>query len=170
MDKEILFTESQRFRQWWLWLILLGVNGLFFFLIYQQIVEGQAMGNSPMSDTGLLIVGALLLLMLALFASLRLDTVIKKDGIHVRFFPFHLGFKHHAWDTLHRAYIREYSAIWEYGGWGLRIGLYKRGAAYIVAGSMGLQLEFTSGKKLLIGTHQPEELGEALRRLGQLKP
>ena len=31
MDKEVLFTERQRFKQWWLWLILLGVNGLFLF-------------------------------------------------------------------------------------------------------------------------------------------
>ena len=49
MDKEVLFTERQRFKQWWLWLILLGVNGLFLFGVFKQVIGGQQFGDKPMS-------------------------------------------------------------------------------------------------------------------------
>lgn len=55
MDKAILYSERQRFKQWWLWLILLGVNGLFLFGVFKQVIGGQPFGDKPMSDAGLLI-------------------------------------------------------------------------------------------------------------------
>ena len=57
----------------------------------------------------------------------------------------------------------------EYGGWGLRLGLFGNGKAFNVSGDKGLQLEFTDNKKLLIGTNRPEELTETLIKIGQLK-
>ena len=99
----------------------------------------------------------------------RLDTKISKEGIYVRFFPFHLKYKHYAWDKLTKSYVRQYSPISEYGGWGLRLGLFGEGKAYNVSGDKGLQLEFIDNKKLLIGTNKPKELTETLNQIGQLK-
>jgi hypothetical protein len=169
MDNEILFTERQRFRQWWLWLILLAVNGLFLFGVFKQVLFGQQFGDKPMSDTGLLATTGLTLVLTLLFVNFRLYTIIKKDGIYVRFFPFHLKYKHYAWERLTKSYVRQYSPITEYGGWGLRIGLFGKGTAFNVSGNKGLQLEFTDNKKLLIGTNKPEELTEILSKMGQLK-
>lgn len=169
MHNEILFSETQKFKQWWLWLLLLGVNSIFILGVWQQVIGGQAFGDNPMGSTGLLVVTALVLLLTALFAVFRLDTQIRKDGIYVRFFPFHLSYKHYSWDSLTKSYIRKYSAITEYGGWGLRFGYFGRGAAYNIAGDTGLQLEFTNRNKLLIGTGKPAELGEILAKLGQIK-
>jgi hypothetical protein len=169
MDNEILFTESQKFKQWWLWMILLGINGLFLFGVYKQVIGGQQFGDKPISNTGLLITTGLTLLLTFLFINFRLDTIIKKDGIYVRFFPFHMTFKHYNWNSLTKSFVRQYSAISEYGGWGLRLGLFGKGAAYNVSGNKGLQLEFNNNKKLLIGTNKPDELTEALNKIGQLK-
>jgi hypothetical protein len=169
MDNEILFTESQRFKQWWLWMILLGINGLFLFGVYQQVIGGQQFGDKPMSDTELLIITGLTLLLTFLFIKFRLDTIIKRDGIYVRFFPFHMTFKHYNWNNLTKSFVRQYSAISEYGGWGLRFGLFGKGKAYNVSGNKGLQLEFNNNKKLLIGTNKPDELTETLNKIGQLK-
>jgi hypothetical protein len=169
MDNEILFTESQRFKQWWLWTILLGINGLFLFGVYKQVIDGQQFGDKPMSNIGLLTTTGMTLLLTFLFINFRLDTIIKKDGIYVRFFPFHMTFKHYNWDNLTKSFVRQYSAISEYGGWGLRFGLFGKGAAYNVSGNKGLQLEFNSNKKLLIGTNKPDELTETLNKIGQLK-
>ncbi len=44
----------------------------------------------------------------------------------------------------------------EYGGWGIRYGM--KGMAYNVSGNRGVQLEFETGKRLLIGSQRPEEL------------
>lgn len=169
MDNEILFTESQRFKQWWLWMILLGINGLFLFGVYQQVIGGQQFGDKPMSDTELLIITGLTLLLAFLFINFRLDTIIKRDGIYVRFFPFHMTFKHYNWNNLTKSFVRQYSAISEYGGWGLRFGLFGKGKAYNVSGNKGLQLEFNNNKKLLIGTTKPDELTKILNKIGQLK-
>ena len=167
MEPEILFKESQKFKQWWLWFILLGVNGLFLFGVFTQIIGGQQFGNQPMSNTGLFIASGATLLFTILFINFRLETIIKKDGIYVRFFPFHFTFKRFGFDSLTKSFVRSYSAITEYGGWGLRVS--GKGAAYNVSGDKGLQLEFANNKRLLIGTNQPEQLTEVLREIGQLK-
>lgn len=170
MHEEVLFTERQKFRQWWVWLFLLGINGFFLFGIYHQIIRKQPFGDKPMSDTGLLIATGLCLVLTLLFACIHLDTVITKKGIYIRFFPFHLRFYHYPWSQLTRCYIRQYSPIKEFGGWGIRIGLAGKSKAYNVSGHIGLQLVRTDNKKILIGTHKPDELAEALKKIGQLTP
>jgi hypothetical protein len=169
MYNENIVTERQRFKQWWIWLILLGINGLFLFGVFKQVFGGQQFGDKAMSDTGLLITTGLTMLLTLLFICFRLDTIIKKDGIYVRFFPLHIKFKHYTWDTLTKSYVRQYSAINEYGGWGLRLGLFGKGTAYNVSGNKGLQLEFKTNKKLLIGTNKADELTAVLSKIGQLK-
>lgn len=169
MSNEILFSERQRFKQWWLWLIFSGINGYFIFGAFKQVIGGQQFGDKPMSNTVLSIITGLIVILTVLFVNFRLDTTIKTDGIYVRFFPFHLKYKYYSWDTLTKAYVRQYSPITEYGGWGLRFGLFGKGTAYNVSGDKGLQLEFTNNKKLLIGTNKSPELIETLNKIGQLE-
>lgn len=169
MNEEILFRETQKFRQWWLWLILMGINGLFLFGIFMQVIGGQKFGDKPMSDSQLIIATIFTIILTLLFTSIRLETIIKNDGIYVRFFPLHLKFKHYSWERLTKSYIRQYSAISEYGGWGLRIGIFGKGNAYNVSGDDGLQLEFIDNKKLLIGTNKPDDLSQILQKIGQLR-
>jgi hypothetical protein len=169
MNNEILFTERQRFNQWWLWLILLSINGLFLFGVFKQVIRGQQFGDKPMSNEGLLITTVQTIALTLLFLNFRLDTTIKRNGIYVRFFPFHIKFKYYAWDRLTKSYVRQYLPLKEYRGWGLRLELFGKGTAFNVSGDKGLQLEFTDNKKLLIGTNQPDELSETLNKIGQLK-
>lgn len=169
MNDEILFTERQRFKQWWLWLIILGINGIFLFGVFKQVIGGQQFGDKPISNSGLLIATGLTIILTILLVNFRLDTIIKKDGIYVRFFPFHIKFKKYTWNTLTKAYVRQYSPITEYGGWGLRLGLFGKGKAYNISGDQGLQLEFTDNKKLLIGTNKADELTKVLKEMGQFK-
>jgi len=169
MNQEVLFSERQKFKHWWLFLILLSVNALFIVGFYKQVILGQQFGDKPMSDAVLLTMIGLLSLLTILIFSARLETVIKSDGIYVRFFPFHLTFKHYKWDRLTKSFVRKYSPLTEYGGWGLRFGLFGQGNAFNVSGNEGLQLEFNDRKKLLIGTNKPAELTETLNKIGQLK-
>ena len=167
MDKEIVFSERQRFKQWWLWFILLGVNGLFLFGVFIQVIEKQQFGDKPMSDAGLLIVTALFILFTILFLNFRLETQIKKDGIYVRFFPFHLKFRKYEWREISKCHVRQYRPISEYGGWGLRG--FGKNKAINISGNKGLQLEFVDKRKILVGTNNPKELEDALIKIGQIK-
>ena len=166
MDNKILFSERQRFKQIWLWLILLGVNGLFIFGLTKQVILGHQFGDKPMSNIGLIIVTILTLLLSFLFLNLRLETNIKSDGIYVRLFPFHLTFKYYPWDKINQSFVRKYNPIGEFGGWGLR-GLGKN-RALNVSGDKGIQLVTQDGSKILIGTNKADEATEILKQLGHL--
>jgi hypothetical protein len=47
MEKQPLFTEKQRFNQWWMWLILFGTNGIFIYGWIQQIYLKIPFGTTP---------------------------------------------------------------------------------------------------------------------------
>ena len=108
MNDKILFSERQKFSQWWLWLILIAVNGLFLFGILKQVISGQQFGDKLMSNTGLILTDGLILLLTILFLNSRLETKIKNDGIYVRYFPFYLIYKYYSWDNLTKSFVRQY--------------------------------------------------------------
>lgn len=93
MKNLILFSEKQKFKQWWLWAILLIVNGIILIGIFKQLITDQPFGDKPMSNLGLLLTAIPMLLITLLILNIRLNTLIKEDGIYVRFFPFHWSFK-----------------------------------------------------------------------------
>ena len=100
----------------------------------------------------------------ALFLLLKLETYVSRDGVYVRYFPFHIRFKRFRPEDLSEYYARQYKPIREYGGWGIRYSL-RNGKAYNTSGNQGVQLVFKSGKKLLIGSQKPEQLEAAIREI-----
>ena len=162
------FHEEQQFRQPWLWILLLamtaGVAALFVHGLYTQLVLGQPWGDSPMSDTGLVISAALTIGVSGgialLFLKLKLVTTVDADGVHVRFFP--LTRKHIPFDNIVSSKARTYRPIREYGGWGIRYS--RKGHAYNVSGDRGVQLELREGRPLLIGSQKAEQLADAINR------
>jgi hypothetical protein len=145
---EYLFIERQRFNQWWLWLILIGVNGLIAFTIVIKLIEQPA-------NIGLWFAVITILFFSISFYFFILETKVNEKGIEVRFFPFHFSFITISWDQLEKVELRQYNPLKEYGGWGLRYG--SRGKAYNVSGNIGVQLFFKNGNSLLIGTNKKKE-------------
>ncbi|SRR5690554_3036720 len=169
MQQKKLFEETQRFNQWWIWLIHL-INIVMFLIfaagVYIQVIKGDTFGSKPAPDA-VLIGGAILLLLmcLILFVS-SLKTYITKDKICFRFTPFHLKEQEYLISDIRKMEVVKYSPIGEYGGWGIRgFGSDK---AFNVKGSMGLRILFKDGKKRLIGTQKPDELQKVINEL-QLK-
>ncbi|MDP4213062.1 MAG: hypothetical protein Q8926_10575 [Bacteroidota bacterium] len=168
MAAQILFSEKQRFRQIWLWVVLLSLDTFFLYATYGQVINKHPLGNHPMSNDGVLFATGLMLFLSFLFSILRLDTEIRGDGIYIRIFPFQQAFKRYAWNDIQAAFVRQYNPIAEYGGWGIRFGFLGKGRAYNMSGDKGIQIIFKDNKKLLIGTLKPEEASEALRKAGHL--
>lgn len=168
MTEAILFSEKQRFNQWWFWLIVLAVIGIPIFPILQNGLKHNYNWQQYLNSNNIM---AVILPVLILFFLLmnRLETQITPAGIKVRYFPFHLRYKSFSKKSIGLAYVRTYESIAEYGGWGLRLGLFGRGKAYNIAGNKGIQLVFTDGSKLLIGTQKPDEADAVLQKAGYLK-
>jgi hypothetical protein len=160
MKKEqILFDESQGFNQWWIWAIILGVIGV---SLYASI-ETIQMGDSLFNWTNFSVIISVFIIPV-LFYFLTLKTRVEENGIYVRFIPFHLKEIFISWDQLEECYIRTYSPLGEYGGWGIKYGLGGAGKVYNVSGNQGLQLVFKDGSRLLIGTQKPQELQEIVKK------
>lgn len=165
-SNRVYFREVQRFRQIWLWILFLPISLLLVILfgygMLKQLVLGQPWGTKPMSDTGLAIVGSLMILLgiglLYLFYALKLVTKVRDDGIFI-----HYSFLSHqkiSFEEINHYKVQTYNPIRDYGGWGIRCG--RKGKAYNVSGNRGVQLEFSNGEQLLIGSQRPEELARAI--------
>ncbi len=156
------FREEQRFRQIWIWFLILGIAALMWYSAFTQIIQRRPFGENPAPNSLLIIFWVLFGLGLpVLFFSIRLITEVRLDGIYIRFFPFHFSSKKIAFQDLQSFEVRTYNALREYGGWGIRYG--PQGKAYNVGGNRGVQLVLTDGKRILIGSQKPEEFLAAIQ-------
>lgn len=98
-----------------------------------------------------------------LFAILRMTTEVSPTDIHVWFGWYPIYHKRVATVSIQRLEVVNYRPIFDYGGWGIRIG--RDGERVLNAkGNRGVRLELTDGSRLLIGSQQPEALARALER------
>jgi hypothetical protein len=156
-----VYREVQKFEQFWIWLIVLGIAALMWYAAVQQLLMHRPFGDRPMPDIMMIIFWLVFGIGLpTLFIYARLITEVRIDGIYLRFIPFQGKFQKIAFEELKGFEAREYRPIMEYGGWGIRFG--SKGKAYIVSGNRGVQLEFTNGKRLLIGSQRADEFRQAI--------
>ena len=130
------FTESQRFRQGWLWAIILGVTALTLL--------------APAGNFRWLSYLTLLFIVL-LFVAWRLDTRYDQAGIHYRVWPF-IRWPTIDWADVSTATVTQYGFVgygirWNFGEW-----------IYNVAGNQGLRIRTVTNKRVLLGTQRPDEL------------
>jgi len=159
----VFFHERQFFRQWYVWVILIGVDLIFLWGLIQQLIIGKPFGNNPMSDLALVFVSLFVFLLSLFMGTIHLNTEITEEEIRIIFFP--ISRRTILWSQVAEANIRQYKALSEFGGWGLRFG--RHGPAYNISGNIGLELVLTDGKKVLIGTQRSEELKLVLKNLGK---
>lgn len=162
---QVLFKEEQQFRQWWNLLIVItaSVSGIVFsiYALYQQIIVGKQIGNEPAPNAVLAILIVFLLIFLWFYLRLKLEVWIDNQGVHYRFFPLIFRERIISVHEIKKYEIRKYSAIRDYGGWGIKKS-FRWGRAYNVSGNVGLQLYLTNGKKVLFGTQRPQAIMHAI--------
>jgi hypothetical protein len=168
MSDKIFYEETQRFRQPWLWVVLVSAVLMPILIIGTLLAvqrsTGQPVGNRPLSDAGLagVFAGILVLglLPLALVAYMKLVVRVEGGSLSIRFIPFLR--KHYPLQDVARWEVCDFRPLADYGGWGIRRG--RGGWAYTVSGKRGVQLEFRDGRKLLVGSQRPEEFAAALEQ------
>lgn len=167
---KILFREEQKFRVWWLWLILVGAfavsAGPLWYGVWSQLTTGVPWGDEPTGDTALVVTTLLVTLLMGglilLVVLVRLETEITTADIAFRFSPFVSKWRRIPREMIARFEAGRYNPIMDYGGWGVRQSLGKKGKAYNVSGNLGLTLYLVDGKKLLIGTRRLQAISYAM--------
>lgn len=157
-----VFKEEQRFNNPWFLLVMIGTVCLVGYLSFQSYVDLPADGSGK---TVLILTDIFTFLVLGAVFFITLKTIINEQGISYGFWPFQTKLKQIPWRDIEKIYVREYSPIAEYGGWGYRVSFSKNGhgKAYNVSGTIGIQIEFKNGKKTLIGTQKKEEAETVLK-------
>ena len=154
------FEERQHFRQRWIWALLLLVAGLAWWALVQQIVLGQPFGSNPGPDWLVWLMWLLIGLGLpALFAWAQLRVTVTDESVLIRYVPFTRRAIPLA--VILGANAREYDAIREYGGWGIK-GWSRDKRAYNVSGSQGVELFLRDGRSVMLGSQRAEELAGAI--------
>ena len=149
-EYDIAYQEEQHFDQVWVW-ALLGIELVV--LLIPLILTSQPWWTMILS------VGVMVLTM-GLLASFKLYTRIDSSGIHYRMKPFHWKEQTIPWEDIDQLFVRKYSPILEYGGWGIRYG--RNGRAFNLRGNYGIQIVKKDGKRVLLGTQKPDEVSRQL--------
>lgn len=160
-----VFSEIQRFNQWWIRLINIALLGFLIFCFYSWFIAKESTGNVMASDTtaqAAILISIIPAILLIYY--IKLQTSINEIGIHYQFLPFQFSKKTIRWNEIENCYVRTYRPIKEYGGWGYRSARGKKGKAINIKGNKGIQLELKSGKKVLIGTQKEEDAQQVIQR------
>lgn len=144
-EEYTFFQEEQAFDQIWLWVLMsIEMVAILVPIVLAKLpVMAMFIGLGAMALT------------FAILGSLRLRTRMDREGVHYQMRFFHRKERTIPWQEIEQIYVRQYSPILEYGGWGIRYGL--KGRAYTVKGTNGIQLVKKDGKRILLGTQKPEE-------------
>ena len=161
-----LFHEVQRFSLV-LRLVVLATMVTAIGLGYIAII-GAAL--PPPHIIGAVVVTIVPIAITVLLIMAKLETIVRSDGFYVRLFPLHLRFRKFTAEQIQSHYARKYRPILEYGGWGIRYTFSDKGKAYNARGNLGVQLELSTGSRLLIGSQKPEELNQALDTIAVRHP
>lgn len=152
-----IFIEEQKFTQSWLFIGL----AIAFAVVTMPIIKNwthisQGSFLEMLNDLGGVLV---ILFVFTLFNFFKLKTRIDEKGVYYQYLPFHFSCRFLPWNSISKCYVRNYDAIFEYGGWGLKFSFRKsKGKSFTVKGDVGLQLLLSNGKHLLIGTQKKEEI------------
>jgi len=157
--KTMNFKEVQRFNQWWLWMLLIGIGLIPIYGIYKQLIIGQSFGDKPLSNQGLIAFTIILFLVIGLFGLIRLKTEIDHSEIRMSFNPFVK--KKVKLNDVKTMKVVNYGFV---GGWGIRLWT-KYGTVYNIKGNKGLSITLKDGNKFIIGTQKETELKSVLKSL-----
>ncbi len=156
----IAYREEQRFTQWWVWVVVLGVAAVAWWGFIQQVFVGRPFGDNAAPDWAVALIWVIFGLGLPfLFESLKLLIEVAPGEVRVSFRP--LFRRVISTSDIVEIEARQYHAVKEYGGWGVK-GWTGKKVAFNVKGSWGVDLTLRDGRRVLLGTQRPQELASAI--------
>ena len=160
-----IFREVQRMQAFRVWLPIAMVAGAAWYEFFRRLVFEDSGVTYSIPDWIVVIltvvfgIGTPVLGLL----TMRLVTEVRPGLLTVRLTPFPRAKL--PLEVIKIAKIREYAALKEYRGYGVKAGRHS-GRAYTARGDKGVQMVLANGSLLLIGTQRPTELMAALRSAG----
>jgi hypothetical protein len=165
---EQTFSETQKFKQVWIWVLVTFVMGgallYLWYGVYQQLYLGRPFGDHPASNVAL-VAGALFetimcIVIVAILASIKMVVEAENDKIKIRFFPFKT--MEILYGNIRNIRARDYSPLREFGGSGMRRSWNGTTKAFTLSGHRGVELTLRDGGQVMIGSQKADELADFL--------
>jgi len=154
-----LFREKQSFRQTRVRVLTSIPPAAMLLLAIWQVGLGHPWGKQPMSNASIIGWTVFLFCFYVLLNTAKLVTEVRPGELTMRL----LGRTYTiALRGVKSIRIVTFDAVRDWGGYGRRST--SRGRAYIAGGNRGVELEFTIGGVVLIGSERPDELARYLER------
>lgn len=166
----VRYEETQRFRQEWLWALLVisaipaGVVGVV------AVVTDAGTNSGPW--VGIVLATVVGPLVVVYDANLRIEG--RDDALLLRLWPLHLRPRRVSCDGITRVTVVELSPLSDFGGVGVRVrpsvdrwGVRFDGpVGYVVEGRRGVRIERDEGADLVVTASDPRALVRAIERAG----
>ena len=142
---KVLFEETQ--RNILLIIVPIPIAVAFGAMAAVQIISGKPIGNHPASNTALVAIFIMILIIAFVIGSLKLKTKITPDEIVYGFGVFP-GETVTRFSDVKSISIRKYNPLNEFLGWGVKYN--STTDCFTMSGDIGLELTLANSKKILI--------------------
>lgn len=158
--KKIVYKETQRLRQWWVWLLVLGVAIIFWYVFIKQVLLGIEVGDQPVSNPMAIFTWILFgIIPVLFFGTMKYTIEVYNDGVYIQFFPFHWRKRIFLFKDILKAESIPYR-ISDFGGLGIRLNMVGE-IAYNLNGKKAIRLKLKE-QTVVIGTNNPKMLKNTL--------
>jgi hypothetical protein len=156
---KILFSEQQKSKS----------GAWIFFGLHLLCTPFMVIVKDSEATLALMIVSGLFVALAALFWMMRLDTEMNREGVSIKFAPFHRSFRQYLWKDVSKAVVLKHS-LGKTGGWGVKYKFQSHNyqKIYSVWGNKYLRIQLNSGRTILIGTQRDMEMEAALNKVMKL--
>jgi hypothetical protein len=169
--RKIFYEEEQRLKDnQWLYVCMLTLTMAALLPLIRgmhlQIVQGEPWGNKPMSNEGIIALTVFIFLICGLVTwimiSTKLHVIIDADGVHYRFFPHEPR-----WCMVSKEEIMDFEVEKKnlFTLFGHHRKWFVKTKTMNVNGNFHLALFLKNGKKLQLGSRNPEGLRWAMKKL-----
>lgn len=143
------FIEVQRFRQWYVIILLVILCLLCIWIFYSGflvsfLTEGK-------TEIEVLIFTGLIMGLILFLWSIRLKIILQDKGITIHYFPFYREF--HTWEEFESVTVAEYPFVHKGVRWSDELGI-----VYSLQGHKGVHIRFKNGEMCYVSSLNPDVL------------
>ncbi|MCC5933460.1 MAG: hypothetical protein JJU35_04380 [Balneolales bacterium] len=155
--KNPVFEETQSFGRHGLWFAMLSI----FVIVLYSFFQLTLIGVNTFILLAMVPSIALFFFLVMFFRRMELHVRVDEQALEFRFSPVQNEFQVIDWEFVQDVEVVETSPIRRLAGWGVRYGPTR---AYTVGGSEGVEISFSNGRKLFLGSKRAGELERTIRK------
>jgi len=173
MKEELVFFERQHVKRWIAIVLTIAIFAPI--IVFITLILSDKSENNLLFIVPAVFAALIMFVITVLLFFMRLDTIINKEGVFYRMFPFHSRFKLIAWNYIKELEVRKFNILIGPHGFGMRYGGFSFAglgmssgigfSSYTLSGNRVLQLLLYDNKKVYIGTQRADELVDFLIKL-----